>query len=54
MYNPGCCGKTLLPERVQWCRLRRTATFVWEPISAPNVFLSFNQAFSPSCLFLTR
>jgi len=23
MYNPGCCGKTFLRERVQWFRLRR-------------------------------
>ena len=23
MYNQGCCGKTFLPERVQWFHLRR-------------------------------
>jgi hypothetical protein len=23
MYNSGCCGETFLPERVQWCHLRR-------------------------------
>ena len=23
MYNPGCCGKIFLPDRAQWCRLRR-------------------------------
>ena len=23
MYNPGCCGKTVLLDCVQWSRLRR-------------------------------
>ena len=23
MYNYGCCGKIFLPDRAQWCRLRR-------------------------------
>jgi hypothetical protein len=23
IYNPGCCGKTFLSDRVLWCRLRR-------------------------------
>ena len=25
MYNSGCCGKIFLPDRVQWCRLRRNS-----------------------------
>ncbi len=55
MYNPGCCGKTFLRERVQWFRLRRNRhSAIGTNFCTRMSFAFIRQSVLPEVSFLKR